>query len=322
MDNFKNGLASFGIPVIPNGFFGPDSKVFFLDAANGSDSLDGTTPANAFKTASVAYAALTANKHDVLYIIGGNTSVSLGTTGLAWQKSYTHVIGVGGVKNYSNRARFTIGSTAVDVADMFKLAANNCTFDNIEFQFGVADSGCLSAVTISGGQRNVFSNCNLQGVGNATMSATGAADLTLINAQENEFWNCTIGNNQAVRDADATNVLFKTGSSMNNFERCNFIGGLASGATAYSMFTVSGNDGIAGTNWHRDCLYHCISTSKSVTVASLWSIPANMQTAYVYLMNPAWGANVTALDANARGILYCNTPAAVASAAGGKVTNV
>ena len=320
--NFPHGISSAGIPITggADNYGAGGGSVYFLDAANGNDGNDGKTAQSAFKTWDVAYDALTTLKHDILYIIGGNTSVSI-TGATTFSKSLCHIVGVGGTKHYSNRARFA-GTSACTASPMFNITGSNNTFDNVMWQFGVASTSSLVCLAITAGQRNTFVNCHIQGVTNATQSATGAADLTLDNAQENEFYNCTIGSNQAVRDNDATNVIFDTGSSMNNFYDCEFIAGVAASATGYCMFTVADNSGIAGTNIMKNCLFHHISTNKLVTLASLWSIPANMQTAYVYLINPCWATLTTALDANSRGILYCNTPAAVASAAGGKCTNL
>ena len=72
-------------------------NIFYLDAANGLDTNTGKTPTQAFLTLATAYAALTTNNNDVLFILDQGTDETY-TTLLTWAKNHCHVVGVGGPK--------------------------------------------------------------------------------------------------------------------------------------------------------------------------------------------------------------------------------
>lgn len=67
LTNFRNGIASFGVPLPDGGrFSNPWSTHYFVDGDNGLDGNRGTTPGRAFKT--IQKAVTVSNGGDVIYI--------------------------------------------------------------------------------------------------------------------------------------------------------------------------------------------------------------------------------------------------------------
>jgi len=112
---------------------------YWLDPTNGSDGNSGTAPDDAFATLPTAYAALTANQHDVLHYISGTSSISL-SAAFTWAKSYTHFIGHGSRPGGSPRARIFQTSTATGLSPLFTVSASGCVFDNLLVFQGVDDA--------------------------------------------------------------------------------------------------------------------------------------------------------------------------------------
>ena len=74
---------------------GPIGTAYYLDPANGNDNSDGLTVETAKATFAAAYALLTANKNDVLYLIGNNSGLTL-PAAITWAKRQTKISAVCG----------------------------------------------------------------------------------------------------------------------------------------------------------------------------------------------------------------------------------
>jgi len=68
-------------------------NIYYADALNGDDSLNGLDPTKAVKTIAIGEGLLTAGQHDVLVLISGTSGFSI-TDILTWDKAYTHLIGM------------------------------------------------------------------------------------------------------------------------------------------------------------------------------------------------------------------------------------
>lgn len=163
----------------------------YLDPVNGNDDNDGLSATTAFKTLPVAYAALTENKNEVLYILGGSSSLSLAAA-FTWAKSYTHCIGIGAELRFGGRVR--IGHSA-NFATMVTISGSGCVFHNLHFQCGRGSTTNVTCVSISG-LRNQFSNCHFEAMLHAT-EAGGTQAWRAVSlesaAQANTFKGCTFG---------------------------------------------------------------------------------------------------------------------------------
>lgn len=206
-------------------------KKFYLDPVNGNDGNDGLFPESAKKTLTAAYSLLTTNKNDILYIIGGASALNL-TSAFTWDKSYTHLIGMGSEVRFGGRIR--IGHAGTDaIGNLFTVSGSGCIFHNIHFQHGTSTGSAtnLKCVTVSG-LRNLFSNCHfeasLDSVASGSSYAWRAVELSSA-AQANTFRSCTFGSWTTVWASAAGRLLYFAGDNADTYvEDCFFVANTSS----------------------------------------------------------------------------------------------
>ena len=205
---------------------GKMGKEWFLDPVNGDDANDGLSSVSAFKTLAVAYAALTANKNEILYILGGASSLTIasGTTGFTWAKSYTHCIGLCAGGPYG---RVRMGhSGSLHIVTLFTLNAAGCIFKNIHWQMGNGHAENLNCVLLSAtASYNYFEGCHFDAPLDA---AEGAATFTALYltalARSNTFRDCWFGDwTAAPSSATGALVRFLGTNAGTQFIGCTFI---------------------------------------------------------------------------------------------------
>lgn len=322
--NYPNGVTSFGVPVIPEGIpFGKDSKVFFVDPSAGADGSDGSIE-RPLKTLARALTKARANKNDVVFLISKGNSSSVTTdyqsSTLTWNKDLVHLVGIGTPSYFSNRARIAQLSTATGVAPLVKVTANGCIFQNFSIFHGVDDATSLVALEVTG-QRNVFKDCHIAGIGNATQVAANNATLKLNGAQENRFVNCRIGLDTVTRDNSTKGEIWCDGAASRNvFENCDIYGYIDN--AGYVQVTIEDATGIDRGLIFKDCLFYSESTNAATTQTSVFSIPAISQGKIILKNSTAFSdGGAVDWDSNDRGIIWNDRVAAAASAAGGIMTN-
>ena len=196
---------------------------WYLDPVNGQDTNDGLSPQTAFRTLPVAYAALTANKNEILFVIGGASSLVL-SSAFTWAKNFTHLVGLSANLRFGGRVR--IGHAGTALATMFTVSASGCMFHNIHFQHGQASATNLICVSVSG-QRNMFSNCHFEASLDTVASGGSYAWRAVViasGAQANGFKGCTFGSWTTVWASAAGLLLLFAGDNADTFvEDCVFI---------------------------------------------------------------------------------------------------
>lgn len=215
----------------------PIGKKFFLDPVNGADTNDGLSTFTAKKTLPAAYALLTANQNDTLYIIGGSSALNL-TAAFTWDKSYTHCIGLAGNLRFGGRVR--IGHAGTAMSPMFTISGSGCIFHNIHWQHGQASATNLICLDISGA-RNHFSNCHIEGSLD-TVASGGSYSWRAVKiesgAQANTFSRCTLGSWTVVwASANGLLVLFDGDNADTWFDDCILIGNTSSTSMKFIGFT-------------------------------------------------------------------------------------
>ena len=201
---------------------GPKSKVYFVDPTNGSDSNTGISFLSPLLTLPAAEDMCVANQNDAVLILGGPTALNL-TANLAWDKSYTHLIGLTpDLPGVGQRARITSATTAA-ITEMLTLSGNSCIFKNLNIQnecVADADSGAMSIT----GMRNYFKNVFISGMISATPAARAAAYSLTLNGPENYFDRCAIGV-QTINRTAANAELIIDGSNVkrNHFRKSKFL---------------------------------------------------------------------------------------------------
>lgn len=323
MTTFADGVYQYGgMPV--GGYPNFGGKVFFVKPASGADGNDGRSPTRALKTLARAHALCTANKNDVVYLISESNTASATTdyqsATLTWSKDLTHLIGVCAPGKFSQRARVAQLSTATAIDPLIDVTADGCYFANFSIFHGVADATSLVALRVTG-TRNYFENMHIAGMGDATMVTAGAASLKIDGGSENTFKNCVIGLDTITRDATTNGELWLDGGASRNwFEDCLFDAYISD--AGYDHVTVNDGTGIDRGLYFKNCLFMSKSTNKGINQTQVFAIPAGISQGAIVLWNTYAFSDGGAVDwdGSNRGIIWNNSVAAAAAAAGGIMT--
>jgi len=226
---------------------------FYLDTVNGSDGNSGLSPKQAFKTLATAYAALTANKNDILYMLPGASAATI-TTAITWDKSYTHFIGLAAPTQIGVRCRV---NTTTAMTPMITWSANGCVVQGIQFSnnhtHATAGAVCFKLT----GARNNFSFCHFQGLG-----ALGVVDNShrafVIDSSdaENRFQNCTFGAT-TVDGVTASNYVMEfqgtSNTARNQFIECIWLG---NGSANSAFIKADGASCLSTFQLFKECLFY------------------------------------------------------------------
>ena len=285
-----------GLPV------GPNSNVYFVDAANGNDSNKGTSRKTPMKTILAAYNKCTTGQHDVVAYIA-STSGDTWAAALEWAKDYTHLVGLCAPTNVGQRSRIFQLSTLTGASPLLTVSGDGCIFKNIYIFQGVADATSLINVSVEGG-RNYFENVHFAGGGHTTQAVNGGASLMLDGAEENMFVGCTIGVDTIGAATGMVGLLLDGGAKRNEFKGCRFR--MEHAHTAAAFVEVVDVTGITHDNIFENCIF--TNNSSTITTASAFVIPA-VTTGGRFLVKDCMFNRVTKLDASDRGVLYGNMDA-------------
>lgn len=272
--NFPRGVASLGHPVLPNGLFGKNSKVFFVNPADGSDSHDGLSPNRALATVSKAYSLTTDKQGDVIYLLNdGNTSgTSREDATITWAKDNTHLIGVCAPSMISQRARISPPTTQTSiVTPQLTVSGNGNVFANISLFEGTSEDSVASECVRVTGSRNVFRNVAMMNLGDATNGHSGdeanSCHLKISGGEENLFEDCYIGLDTAARSTTNANLELVSAAARNVFRRCWFPM-FADNAGALFVKIDGAGDIDRFVNFERCTFYNAVgSTATALTAA-------------------------------------------------------
>ena len=216
--NLNEYAAGMGLPR------GPKSKVFLVDTVNGSDDNPGTTWQAPLKSLEAAEALCTANQHDVVLFLAGATADNPTAT-IAWDKSYTHLVGVGSeLPGLGQRCRVVNAAATVMHGPVITFSGNGCIVKNMQFG-NEHGAGTATGVVLVTGERNYFENVFFM-VPFATDATSYSLKIT--DGGENVFKNCTIGQHTCVRTAATYGLWIAKGAgeanpTRNKFLNCEFL---------------------------------------------------------------------------------------------------
>lgn len=228
--NLQNSLTQQTLPSLFR-------NVYYLDPANGYDANVGTSPGQAFQTLATAYNACVSGYNDCVALIGNGSTTATARVdaSFTWAKNATHLIGLSSGVNISNRSRIAPSSATTAFTPYFTISGSGCLFQNVEIFDGFTTGTTAQiALTITGG-RNLFQNCHLAGMGDATSAGdAGSRVVKIVGTGENQFLNCTFGVDTIARTAANATVEFASGTARNVFSNSRFISYLTgSGSGAY-----------------------------------------------------------------------------------------
>jgi hypothetical protein len=291
--DYPNGITSFGVPVMPAGFFGKDSVSWFVDPVKGSDGNDGQSPATAFSTLYRAQIAAVAGRNDVVFLIGdgssaGSARLSLAnavaanafapagtatpTTGtLTWAKKAVHLIGICSGGMFSQRARIAPPSGTYTAAtfgsgNFITVSAEGCYFANFSIYNGFSTGGTNQIALTVSGARNTFEHCAIYGMADdASAQNTGSRSVKLTDG-ENTFINCTIGGDTITRTVANASVEIASAAARNAFIGCTFP--FQTSAAGVLGFLGTGNGCVDRTTYFEGCtmVNNIKSTSTQMSV--------------------------------------------------------
>jgi len=230
---------------------GPFSNVVVLDPVNGVDTYSGNSLEKPVKTLAAAWAKVTANQNDVIAIVGTATAVEIAAA-FAWNKSYTHLIGLtADIPGVGQRARL-VGTATLDADYIMTISGDGCIFKNIQWM-NEGDADEDSGAVILTGMRNHFENCMISGMGATTPAArAGGYSLHINGGRENVFKRCSIGLQTIIRTAANTELKFSGVCYRNKFIDCEF---LSWSVTAGKLLVSFAADASPWSTQFEDCLF-------------------------------------------------------------------
>jgi hypothetical protein len=299
-----------GLPV------GPNSNVYFVDPANGDDDNKGTSPKKPMKTITAAYAACTANQHDVVAYIAGSSSISLDAK-LTWAKDYTHLVGLCAPTFVSQRARIFADADNDGVTPLVDITADGCIFRDLMIFNGVDDAGCLINVEVSGA-RNYFENVHFAGGGHTSNAIDGGASLQMDGAEECLFRNCTFGLDTIAAADDFAAILMDNDVTRCAFEHCRFT--MRAGNVGAKFIELLATDAIASYIIFDDCYFH--NTSTTTTMTEAFTIPGSVQADAQIVLRGCGFTGVGDIEDNDRDIIVADMGTYTAGGNSGILANV
>jgi len=289
-------LVSLGVPR------GPNSQIYLVDPANGSDSNPGTSFSQPLASIEAAEALCVANQHDVVLYLAGSSGNNLAAA-LTWDKNYTHLIGWCAPTMAAQRARVFQTSTLTGASPLLNITATGCMFQNFYIFQGVDDATSLINVQVTGG-RNYFRNVHFAGGGHATMAINGGASLKLNGAEENLFEGCTIGVDTIAAATGMVGILFDGSAQRNVFRKCHV--SMLAGHAGAAWLEVADGTGIDRYTIFDNCLF--TNTNKeNFEMTSGFVIPAVAanRPARIFLKD-CIGYGAAAWDSGDRGVVMGN----------------
>ncbi len=201
-----------------------NGNIIMLDPFAGVDTNDGITAP--VQSLARAYGIGREGKNDVIALIsnGLTTSTARLNSAFTWSKNALHLVGICSGVNISDRARIAPFTASAAFANFFTLNSAGCFFSNVEIYAGFT-TGTTAAIALtlgSAGQRNLFYNSHIVGMSDAASAADAGSRSIKITGGENQFVNCTVGDDTIARTNANASVEFAGGTARNQFRNCVF----------------------------------------------------------------------------------------------------
>jgi hypothetical protein len=286
-----------GVPVLGNIPFSGKSKVYFVNPSDAaaSDGNDGLTPLKPLATVQAAEDKCVSGRHDTVVLIGGATASAIAAA-ITWDKSYTHLIGVGCLlPGLGQRCRVT-GSSTVAATTLLNITGAGCIFANLQL-FNGANADAESQAAVVAGDRNYFKNVFFAGMGGTTSAAHVGGSSLEVSGGENFFEDCAIGLDTVVRAA--ANYQLIVSGERNAFRKTQVRSSCVT-AGAFMVKVDNTADDLRST-FFDECLFYNHRENWGTAITDCFDMPASGNTPDVLLHNcmmygcTGWGDTVTHL---------------------------
>ena len=250
-------LATLAIPR------GPDSKIYLVDTEEGDDDALGDRWTKPLKTLEAAEDKCVGDQHDTVLFLARDTADGP-TASIAWDKDYTHLIGLGPTLYGVGQRCRVVMAAATAATPVITFSGNGCIVKNMQFnQEKVA--GAASGVAIVTGQRCFFENVFFM-----VPAATDAASYSLkLSGGENVFLRCSIGQTTTVRTGASYGLWMYKGAGdnqRNKFVKCEFKSWATAGTHVLVYVDVDINNE-CWTQQFEDCLFQNLNGGFDLTQA-------------------------------------------------------
>jgi len=233
-------------------------NIIMLDPFAGLDSNDGiNAPVQSLQR---AYNIGRPGKNDVIALIGNGltTATARLNTTFTWAKNALHLVGMSSGTQFSMRSRIAPFSSSTAFTPFFTISGNGCLFQNVEWFDGFG-TGTTAQIGLNlTGERNVFQNCQISGMGDSTSAGDAGSRSIVITAGENYFRHCVLGLDTITRTALNATVEFQSGAARTVFEDCTFPA-LASTAAAALAVLVASASSIDRMTIFKRCLFYNVA---------------------------------------------------------------
>ncbi len=265
---------------------------------------------NVYTTVALAYAATTTDRNDVVFKMPG---IETATAELDWEKSRTHLVGLGGPQHKGYESGTGINSSTITVANVIHNTGVNNQFHNITVMNQGANASCLSAFKNAGyGTRLI--GCQIIGCAAETQAATAlACSLDIAEggyyfyAENSNFGSTDFG----TLGADTASVLkfsnttAASAPSDGKFVNCNF--GAQIDATTRCLI-YSRRLGL-DRDWIFDrCEFYAFAANHGYTMAQVATNEAN-PTTYDMVFKDCVAINCTGWRTDSNGCTWTTQPA-------------
>jgi len=268
------------------------SKIFVVDAVNGSDANPGTKWEAPLATVEAAYAKCTTLKNDVVLLVGNGTSNSA-TAAITWAKDFTHLIGLNSA-GPEPRSRIKCPA-ALATTPFITWSGDGCVVRNISFWHETSNAAGLVNVSVTG-ERNSFTGCQFAG-GAGANNLTGGRSLKVAGSG-NSFKDCIIGLDTIVQPNGAAGVEFDAGAMHTTFDDCQFL--VETNGTTYVNVAVPAAADVGRFNLFRRCLF--VNTGNGVQ-AEVVNIGAVIPVSSYLFFIDCWKYGATDWDNQNRGVI-------------------
>jgi len=307
--------------VQANAFLGTDiqgqGKSYYVNPYYGTGS-SGRSPRTAIKTLAGALAKCTTNRNDTVHLLAGHADLDYTTdfqpATLDWNLNLTHLIGIPRGVNICPRARVAFLSSYDAASNLFTVSGNACVFRNLLFFAGVAGTlptGCLKV----SGERNLFENCHIAGIGHDNNDIANAYSLYL-SGSENVFRNCVIGLDTISRGTADNAEVVLAGGARNQFIDCLFVTFAGANTHQFVKRALSGSDRFT---LFKRCHFTNFdwTAGGGVTMLEVMDVtPSGSPGGFIDLIDCSFaGAAAWEASSGASGIVRANTSAAAAASA-------
>jgi len=215
----------------------------------------GTLSGDIYTTPAKAEAAMEGYRNDVMLVAPGSYA---GTTSLAWDKDYSHAIGLAGPRSWSDYGEpgVSMYTTTAAQANFINITGDYCQFHGINFANNGANTGNLSAVLLNG-YGGIMKGCSFDGAMNTTNCVAAAAAVYVhSSAHDYVFEDCRIGDaSWFTRDSANCGQLSFTGTNSYNglFKKCLFQ--MSSATATCALVRVASNNGLRLDTIFDNCIF-------------------------------------------------------------------